>query len=277
MLEKRKEQRRFTNAMFAVVWQDAHGQSHSIRARGLNVSKSGLRIECAEEPNPGALVSLRAERHELSGKATVHNCMRRGSAYVVGLEFSEDTKRSLRLPLVDAVDYYEVLQVSQNAEPETIHRVYRIMAARFHPDNPQTGDSERFLLLNDAYEVLSDAEKRALYDAARRVGECQPLPAFELKEFVDGIEGEQNRRLGILCLLYNRRRSDMEHPGLSLLDLERLMSFPREYIAFAVWYLRDRGFVQMGDNSDYTLTAAGADHVETNSPRNAVFHKLLRA
>jgi hypothetical protein len=69
----------------------------------------------------------------------------------------------------------------------------------------------------------------------------------------------------------------MEHPGLSLLDLERLMSFPREYIAFAVWYLRDRGFVQMGDNSDYVLTAAGADHVESNSPRNAVFYKFLRA
>jgi curved DNA-binding protein len=277
MQEKRKEQRRFTNAMLAVTWQDTRGQSRSIRARGLNVSKSGMRIEASEELRPGAPVSLRAERHELSGQATVRNCMQRGSAYLVGLEFSEETKRTLRLPLVDAIDYYEVLQVSPNAEPETIRRVYRIMAARFHPDNPQTGDAERFLLLNDAYEILSDPEKRTVYDAARRVGECQPLPAFELKEFVDGIEGEQNRRLGILCLLYNRRRSDMEHPGLSLLDLERLMSFPREYIAFAVWYLRDRGFVQMGDNSDYVLTAAGADHVETNSPRNAVFHKLLRA
>lgn len=277
MTDKRREQRRFTNAMFAVVWEDGRGQSRSLRVRGLNVSKSGMRIESSEEMHTGAPVSLQAERHELAGKATVRNCTRRGAGYLVGLEFSEETKRSLRLPLVDAVDFYEVLQVSQNAEPETIHRVYRIMASRFHPDNPQTGDSERFLLLNEAYEVLSDNDKRACYDAARRVGECQPLPAFELKEFVDGIEGEQNRRLGILCLLYNRRRSDMEHPGLSLLDLERLMSFPREYIAFAVWYLRDRGFVQMGDNSDYVLTATGADHVETNSPRNAVFHKLLRA
>jgi len=277
MSEKRKEQRRFTNAMFAVAWEDARGQSRSLRVRGLNVSKSGLRIESSEEMHPGVPVSLQAERHELSGKATVRNCTRRGSAYVVGLEFSEETKRTVRLPLVDSVDYYEVLQVSPNAEPETIRRVYRIMAARFHPDNPQTGDSERFLLLNDAYEILSDPERRAVYDAARRVGECQPLPTFELKEFVDGIEGEQNRRLGILCLLYNRRRADMEHPGLSLLELERLMSFPREYIAFAVWYLRDRGFLQIGDNSDCVLTAAGADHVETNSPRNAVFHRLLRA
>jgi hypothetical protein len=277
MSEKRKEQRRFTNAMFAVYWQDARGQKRSLRARGLNISKTGMRIESNEEIDAGAPVSLQAERHELSGKAMVRNCTRRGSQFVIGLEFSEETRRAVRLPLMDAVDYYEILQVSQNAEPETIHRVYRIMAARFHPDNPQTGDSERFLLLNDAYETLSDAEKRTQYDAARRVGECQPLPAFELKEFVDGIEGEQNRRLGVLCLLYNRRRSDMDHPGLSLLDLERLMSFPREYISFAVWYLRDKGLVQMGDNSDYVLTAAGADHVETNSPRNAVFHKLLRA
>jgi curved DNA-binding protein CbpA len=170
----------------------------------------------------------------------VRNCTRRGSGTWWGWSFPKKPSGPAPAP-GGRVDFYEVLQVSQNAEPETIHRVYRIMAARFHPDNPQTGDSERFLLLNDAYEVLSDAEKRALYDAARRVGECQPLPAFELKEFVDGIEGEQNRRLGVLCLLYNRRRSDMEHPGLSLLDLERLMSFPREYISFAVWYLRDRG------------------------------------
>jgi len=277
MSDKRREQRRFTNAMFAISWQDGRGQSRSLRVRGLNVSKSGVRVESSEEIDPGAPVSLQAERHELAGRATVRNCQRRGSNFIIGLEFSEETKRTVRLPLVDAIDYYEVLQVSQNAEPETIHRVYRIMAARFHPDNPQTGDSERFLLLNDAYETLSDPQRRASYDASRKVAECQALPAFELKEFVDGIEGEQNRRLGVLCLLYNRRRCDMDHPGLSLLDLEKMMSFPREYIAFAVWYLRDKGFVQMGDNSDYVLTAAGADHAETNSPKHAVLYKLLRA
>ena len=54
------------------------------------------------------------------------------------------------------VDYYELLQISPNAEPETIHRVYKMLAQRYHPDNPETGDIDRFLLLNQAFETLSD-------------------------------------------------------------------------------------------------------------------------
>ncbi len=38
-------------------------------------------------------------------------------------------------------DYYEVLELSPAAETETIHRVYRLLAARYHPDNAQTGDT----------------------------------------------------------------------------------------------------------------------------------------
>jgi DnaJ-class molecular chaperone len=43
-----------------------------------------------------------------------------------------------------AQDYYETLQISPNAEPETIHRIFRLLAQRFHPDNQETGDSVRF-------------------------------------------------------------------------------------------------------------------------------------
>ena len=62
--------------------------------------------------------------------------------------------------MTPATDYYEVLQISRKADLETIHRVYRLMAARFHPDNPRTGDTEIFLRLNQAYEVLGDPDKR---------------------------------------------------------------------------------------------------------------------
>ena len=61
-------------------------------------------------------------------------------------------------------DYYEVLQVSPSAEPETIHRVYRLLAQRYHPDNQQSGNAERFRILHEAYTVLNEPERRARYD-----------------------------------------------------------------------------------------------------------------
>ncbi|HET7219702.1 MAG TPA: DnaJ domain-containing protein, partial [Vicinamibacterales bacterium] len=63
-------------------------------------------------------------------------------------------------------DYYEVLQVSASAEPDTIHRVYRLLAQRFHPDNAETGNAERFQQLSEAYSVLSNPESRARYDVS---------------------------------------------------------------------------------------------------------------
>src|SRR5450759_3405740 len=100
-------------------------------------------------------------------------------------------------------DYYEVLQISRKADIETIHRVYRMMATRFHPDNPITGNTETFLLLKRAYNVLADPQRRAIYDGARLIEDQGPLPILELKEFVYGLTGEVNRRLGVLSLLYN--------------------------------------------------------------------------
>ena len=62
------------------------------------------------------------------------------------------------------VDYYEALQISVNAEPETVHRVYRLFAQRYHPDNKETGSESRFRLVTEAYRVLSDPKLRAQYD-----------------------------------------------------------------------------------------------------------------
>ena len=69
----------------------------------------------------------------------------------------------------DAPDHYELLQISPNAEPETIHRVYRLLAQRYHPDNAQTGNLARFQEVRDAYSVLSDPAQRARYDEEHEV------------------------------------------------------------------------------------------------------------
>ena len=148
---------------------------------------------------------------------------------------------------------------------------------RFHPDNPRTGDTETFLLLRRAYQVLSDPEQRAKYDAARVIEEDAPLPIFELKDFVHGLKGEVNRRLGILSLLYNRRRSNQDNPGLSVLDLEKRMAFPREHLNFALWYLKAKGYVRQEDNSDCGITAEGIDFIESHSSTDELVKRLIHA
>ena len=63
-------------------------------------------------------------------------------------------------------DYYDILGVSRTADEKEIRQAYRRLARQHHPDvNPGDGDAaERFKSINAAYEVLSDADKRAKYD-----------------------------------------------------------------------------------------------------------------
>jgi curved DNA-binding protein len=174
-----------------------------------------------------------------------------------------------------SVEYYEFLQISPNAQPETIHRVYRFLACRFHPDNVETGDREKFLLLNRAYDVLSDPKRRADYDATLRKDQEKPDSLFDSVDFLDGIEGEVNRRLAVLYLLYRRCRADVHSPKVSLLELEAQMGFPREYLDFTTWYLRSKKYITKEDNSDFSLTPLGVDYVESNCSRLPLLRKLL--
>ena len=175
------------------------------------------------------------------------------------------------------VDYYELMQISPSAEPETIQRVFRMLAARFHPDNPETGDLARFVMLSEAHTILANPQTRAEYDDTYRGNRTKPLDIFNLKEFAAGIEGENNRRMGILCLLYNRRRGNDERPGVSILEFEAIMSLPREHLMFTVWYLLSKGLLQRGDESDYVITGAGVDYVEAHLPDNKILYPLLKA
>jgi hypothetical protein len=178
----------------------------------------------------------------------------------------------------DFVDYYELMQISQSAELSTIQRVYRMLASRYHPDNPETGDTNKFLRLQEAYAVLSDPEQRAAYDAQCNQERLQPMPVFEMKEFVVGVDVEMNRRLGVLCLLYNQRKDSTDNPGLSMLEMESRMALPREHLEFTVWYLKEKNYVRRDENSsEILITSEGVDFVEASLPSSRIVYKLLKS
>jgi len=171
------------------------------------------------------------------------------------------------------VDYYEFLQISPNADVDTIHRVYRYLASRLHPDNPTSGDAEQFKLLKNAYDVLSDRVRRAEYDAGRRRNAQEPYSTTI--DFMDNMEGELNRRLAVLAVLYHRRRSRAHNAEVSLAEIEERMGFPRDYLDFTLWYLQKKGYITKADNAQYTLTAEGVDFVEKERVDFPNLNKML--
>lgn len=173
------------------------------------------------------------------------------------------------------MDYYEFLQISPHAEEETIHRVYRFLAARFHPDNPDSGDADQFAILTRAYEVLSDRSRRARYDVMRQKELAKTEPLSNSIDFMDHLEGETNRRLALLAVLYYRRRTNPGAPEVPLAEVELRMGFPRDYLDFTTWYLQRKGYITRADNSDFTLTAEGVDFVETQRVNLPILNRLL--
>ena len=181
------------------------------------------------------------------------------------------------MPEEKTIDYYEVLQVSLSAEPETINRVYRMLAQRFHPDNQQTGNESRFRAILEAYSVLSDPEKRARYDIMHLQQKQERWRLISTGASAENdFELELVVRLTVLEVLYTKRRLEPTKPGIFWGELEGLTGRPREHLEFTIWYLQQKKFVTLDDQARVLLTVEGAEHLE-QSYRSNLQQKRLPA
>ena len=166
--------------------------------------------------------------------------------------------------MAELVDHYETLQISPNADADTVQRVFRLLAQRYHPDNKETGNEVKFRTLHEAYSVLSVAEKRAQYDVHHQALRQERWRFAASVKTNDDFEIEQQVRGTILEILYARRRAEPGNPSFSPYELSQLTGQPREHLEFTVWYLLQKKFVTRDDQSRLTITADGVDYVEQN-------------
>jgi curved DNA-binding protein CbpA len=162
-----------------------------------------------------------------------------------------------------SVDHYEALQISPNADADTIQRVFRLLAQRFHPDNQETGNAARFRELHEAYKVLNDPERRAQYDVGHQALRQERWRFAASGAHADNdFDLEQQLRCIVLEILYSQRRADSSNPAIGVLDLSRLTGHPREHLEFTIWYLNQKKLAMRDDQSALTITADGVDYIE---------------
>lgn len=173
---------------------------------------------------------------------------------------------------VEFLDHYEAMEVSPNASGETIERVFRYFGQRLHPDNSDTGDAERFLVLLEAYTTLRDPEKRAAYDTQYRAHQ-EDQSQLVISSTTSGSDSADRHR--ILSLFYGQRRRDMRQPGTGMSTLERALGCPSEVLEFHLWYLRQKEWIKREESGLFAITAEGIDRIESSGERITAKHRAI--
>lgn len=181
-----------------------------------------------------------------------------------------------------SLDYYKLLQVNRDAHSTIIRYAYRFLAAMYHPDNAETGDSDRFRTITEAFRTLSDEGKRAAYDLSLPPegtggggggtgGGAKGSGSSPNKKFgghslpktpKSGVSwNEIELRLAILQILLDARKQRVKSGGanpkiiMDILDTDDMAG-----VEFAIWYLREKGYVQLGERL-FQITADGVDYI----------------
>jgi curved DNA-binding protein CbpA len=170
-------------------------------------------------------------------------------------------------------DHYETLEISPNANSETIERIFRYFAQRYHPDNQDTGDSFRFSEIVEAHNTLKDPVQRAQYDIQHKDHSGSRWKLAEEASNTKGIERDVVIQDKLLSILYVKRRQDINDPGIGDSELERLSGCPREHLEFHLWYLKAKGWIGKLENGTLAITVEGVDRTNCEHRRDTT--KLL--
>jgi len=255
---------------------DASGlPSSRLAARFLeHIAQSGFKIETNTALGVGTLVSIAGEIHTGAGPQPVLGQYRVKASNPVGAGryhvhiLPQEAAQGADFAPAAAntadpdIDYYEALQVSRHADMDAIHRVFHVLAQRYHPDNSETGDQDKFRQVVDAHAILTNPERRAAYDIQLAQEDKGRLRLFDSLESTQGVQAEIRKRQGILRLLYTRRLTDPHLPAVRAREISEMLGCPSEHLEFSFWFLREQKLIQRTDNNQYEITWHGVEAFE---------------
>jgi len=252
---------------------DASGSPSSrLRARFLAEVADSIQVQLGTALGQNLLVSIAGEVDTASGRAPLLGHYRVRSCIITGIGkyraelmpevASADRAEEPPPQRDDDADYYEIMQVSRQADADTIRRVFHALAARYHPDNKETGSDHRFRQLVEANNILSDPEKRAAYNVRLAAEDKTRFRIFNTVQSAEGVEAEIRKRQGILRLLYIKRLRDPRDAGMKGRDFTEMLGVPAEHLEFALWFLRERRHINRSDNNRFEITCSGVELFE---------------
>jgi curved DNA-binding protein CbpA len=184
-------------------------------------------------------------------------------------------KRTNHMEASPFTDYYEILQLSPNANSETMERIFRYFAQRYHPDNQNTGDPARFSEIMQAHDTLKDPVKRAQYDIQHKNHSQFRWKLAEEASDSKGIERDVDIQDKLLSILYVKRRQNIRDPGIGNADLQRLSGCPSEHLEFHLWYLKEKGWIGRLEDGTLAITVEGVDRANSEHHRRETNTKFL--
>jgi hypothetical protein len=154
----------------------------------------------------------------------------------------------------------------------------------YHPDNAESGNADKFRIISEAWKTLSDDGKRAAYDMSLGVKEqskagtipTQAKPAQFGRESIPTMFktsltwNELELRLAILQVLLAAKKQRVQTGGASgkmLMDCLNIEGIHE--IEFALWYLREKGLIEMGERM-FVITVQGVDYLTDQLSRTEV-------
>lgn len=180
-------------------------------------------------------------------------------------------------PTVKFNDHYAILGIDSTAEGDMIQRAYQRMLEKFGPENIDTRDDEKMAVIKAAYDVLSDPEKRKEFDALKGLAGDRGRPTFTGPDFFNVLGQSVGLRIALLCVFYDRRRNKPFTPALSMRHIESMVEGSLDALTFALWYLKQRGYVINDDKSNLMITVEGMDFLESNRPTSEDVMPFIKA